>query len=114
VLGLKQYSKPKISPNKKKKPVTTWLSPIEIRKLRSMGHNAQDGIRKLVHKLVIGKLGGIPNSDDDSKVDHSKVGHSKIDHSKTNKSNDRLSNSNLIRRSRCRPIVLPAPHSTYC
>jgi cobalamin biosynthesis protein CobT len=58
-VGVIQYSgRPKISSSKRKKPVTTWLSPIEIAKLKALGgHNAQSGIRTLAKKLVTGGKG---------------------------------------------------------
>jgi hypothetical protein len=42
----------KIDPRAKKRPVTTWLTPKEIKHLVNMGKDAQDGIRTLVHRLV--------------------------------------------------------------
>lgn len=42
----------KVPASRKKKPITTWLTPTEIAKLKSMGHNAQDGIRLLVKRIM--------------------------------------------------------------
>lgn len=42
----------KLDPRAKKRPVTTWLTPKEIKHLSNMGQDAQDGIRTLVHRLV--------------------------------------------------------------